>query len=212
MPQRDSWCPIHLAIDEGHVEVVELLIDLGVNVEKPLNSNCDRLTPLMLASATGNLDIVKLLTTKGKAKIEKMDKYKKTALTHSIINGNANVASYLVSKGAAFDKPDSSMNTNLHYACAYGWYFCAKLLIDAGASPNAANEWKLTPVAVAFLKGHSGLAKWLLDIPGRVGLQKLAEKGLACNKNVASNPLKISSQSGKPFTLGVRHWLISLVF
>ena len=64
------------------------------------------------------------------------------------------------------DKSDSSQNTNLHYACAYGWYFSAKLLVDVGADPDAKNEWKLTPLAISLLKGHQGMAKWLLELPG----------------------------------------------
>ena len=57
------------------------------------------MTPLMLASANGDLSMVKLLIAK-KAKVEKPDKYKRTALTHAVINGAANVASYLLSLGA----------------------------------------------------------------------------------------------------------------
>ena len=53
------------------------------------------MTPLMLASANGDLSMVKLLIAK-KAKVEKPDKYKRTALTHAVINGAANVASYLL--------------------------------------------------------------------------------------------------------------------
>ena len=65
----------------------------------------------------------------------------------------ANVASYLINLGADINKPDSSGNTNLHYACAYGWYFCMKILVDAECDLDTGNEWKLTPVAVAMLKG-----------------------------------------------------------
>ena len=41
-------------------------------------------------------------------------------------------------------------NSNLHYACAYGWWFCMQVLIEAGADANAANEWKLTPLRKTF--------------------------------------------------------------
>ena len=62
------------------------------------------------------------------------------------MNGAASVASFLLRKGLDPDGADTSGNANLHYACAYGWYHCAKLLIDAGADVNVANEWRLTPV------------------------------------------------------------------
>ena len=93
-------------------------------------------------------------------------RYKRTALTHAVMNGAASVASFLLRKGLDPNGADTSGNANLHYACAYGWYHCAKLLVDAGADVNAANEWRLTPVSVAMLKGHAGIGKFLLDIPG----------------------------------------------
>ena len=73
-------------------------------------------------------------------------RYKRTALTHAVMNGAANVSSFLLRKGVDPNGVDTSGNANLHYACAYGWYHCARLLIDAGADVNAANEWRLTPV------------------------------------------------------------------
>lgn len=54
----------------------------------------------------------------------------------------------------------------MHYAAAYGWYFCLKLLIEAGADLCAHNAWQLTPLAVAYMKGHMGLADFLLQQPG----------------------------------------------
>ena len=40
------------------------------------------------------------------------------------------------------------------------------MLLDAKANPNLANDWKTTPAAIAFLKGHMGLADILLQQPG----------------------------------------------
>ena len=57
-------------------------------------------------------------------------------------------------------------NTAIHYAAAYGWYFCLKLLLDAKADPNIPNDWKVTPLGIAFLKGHMGIADILLEQPG----------------------------------------------
>ena len=88
-------------------------------------------------------------------------RYKRTALTHAVMNGAASVASFLLRKGVHPDGADTSGNANLHYACAYGWYHCPKLLVDAGADVNAANEWRLTPVK--FL-----VAVWRYEIKATV--------------------------------------------
>ena len=116
----------------------------------------------MLAAANGDLPMIKLLIAH-KAKIEKPDRYKRTALTHAVINGAANVASYLLSLGADPNKVDTSGNSNLHYACAYGWWFCMKILIDAGAILDAQNSWRTTPLGVAVLKGNKGRCK-IMDL------------------------------------------------
>ena len=58
----------------------------------------EKVTPLMLASARGSLGMVRLLI-KFKAKIEKPDKFKRTAVTHAAMNGATNVLSYLLSLG-----------------------------------------------------------------------------------------------------------------
>ena len=47
----------------------------------------------------------------------------------------------------------TSGNTCLHYAAAYGWYFCLVGLMNGGARLDVLNEWKLSPLAVAYLKG-----------------------------------------------------------
>ena len=64
------------------------------------------------------------------------------------------MANLLLQKGALFDKGDSSGNTPLHYAAAYGFYEMIDLLIQAGADVNAVNNWNLTPITSALLKNH----------------------------------------------------------
>ncbi len=163
---RYGYAAVHFACQEGHLDIVKMLVEeFEADAEKPLSVNLDKKTPLMLASASGHLDIVRFLCDKY-CKIEKLDRYKRTAVTHAVMNGAANVVSYFLNRGANPNKCDSSGNAYLHYACAYGWYFCARVLIEAGAELNLANEWKLSPLAVAFLKGNSGLTKYLLDLPG----------------------------------------------
>jgi ankyrin repeat protein len=41
-------------------------------------------------------------------KIEKTDRYKRTALTHAAMNGAANVVSYLLARGADPNRADTS--------------------------------------------------------------------------------------------------------
>lgn len=69
---------------------------------------------------------------------------KRTAVVHAAREGNANVASYLLHRGANPNAADSSGNTAMHYAAAYGNYFCVKALLAASADPDPANDWKVS--------------------------------------------------------------------
>jgi ankyrin repeat protein len=52
----------------------------------------------------------------------------------AVRNGNIDVASYLLMHGADYNGIDSSKNTCVHYAAAYGFSECIELLIRAGAN------------------------------------------------------------------------------
>ncbi|XP_078315747.1 poly [ADP-ribose] polymerase tankyrase-like isoform X2 [Crassostrea virginica] len=165
-PTWESICPIHMAVQNGDLDLLNVLIKHGANVNKQLSAGKDKLTPLMLAAAYGHLDIARRLVQAG-ATVELLDKFKRSALTHAVMNGNANVASYLLYLGSDPNRVDSSGNSLVHYAAAYGWYFVLKMLVnEGGAKPNMANDWQLTPVGVAYLKGHMGLVDFLLKMPG----------------------------------------------
>ncbi|XP_076308551.1 LOW QUALITY PROTEIN: poly [ADP-ribose] polymerase tankyrase-like [Tachypleus tridentatus] len=164
-PNKKSYTPLHLAVLHDHLNVVKILLKY-CSVNKTTSAAAEKLTPLMIASQQGYLPIVKFLVENGKCLVEIGDKRHRTALTHAIINGHAHVASYLLRIGADPNTKDSSGNTLVHYAAAYGWYFCLKLLVmEAKADPNLPNDWKLTPFAVAFMKGHMGLVDFLLNLP-----------------------------------------------
>lgn len=81
------------------------------------------------------------------------DRRKKTALLHAVMNGMTHVASYLLHQGANPKTADSSGNTLVHYAAAYGWWHCLVLVIEAGADPALPNDWKVF-ITIADLFGR----------------------------------------------------------
>ena len=73
----------------------------------------------------------------------RVDKLHRTSLMHAAMNGHAHVVSYFLNLGVGMDQADTSGNTTLHYAVGYGWYYCTKILLDAGADPAVVNDWKV---------------------------------------------------------------------
>jgi len=110
-----------------------------IAVKKNAGVGNDRLTPLMWAASSGNLELVNLLL-ENKARIQATDKYKRSALTLAVRNGHTKVATVLLQNGADWDHKDSSDNTPLHYAAAYGWLDCIEMLIAAKEQTEMAKK------------------------------------------------------------------------
>lgn len=176
-PNKRGLLPIHLAVGAGHHDCVRVLTRYECNVEYPLPNSYDKITPLMYACQLGHFKIAKQLIESSNAKVEARDRFQRTALIHSIMNGNCDLVSYLLRLGANPNATDSSGNSCLHYACAYGWHHAVKLLIDAGAQLNVVNDWRLTPFGAAFLKGHTGICELLLELCKDVDVNFRTEDG-----------------------------------
>lgn len=74
--------PLHTAIRLGNMDIVEMLINSGVN---PTLKDQYGMTPLNLACARGELEIVKLLLPKVK---EAEEKAKKKLALHRLVSKN----------------------------------------------------------------------------------------------------------------------------
>ena len=78
---------LHYASKEGHVEIVEILLDNDANVNA---KNNDGQTALILASIYGHKDTVDMLLKKGKADVKAKDKWGRTALVWACQNSYNN--------------------------------------------------------------------------------------------------------------------------
>ncbi|CAF1173369.1 unnamed protein product [Rotaria sp. Silwood1] len=131
--------------------------------------NKSRYYPLHYAAMNNQLvKCVKILVEFGAhingfmTKIEAHVRFKRTPLIHACMYENAHIVSHLLRMGTNANVFDSSMNTALHYAIAYGWYFCVRLLFEADTNLNCANCWQTICLRVDFSKGHHGICDYLL--------------------------------------------------
>lgn len=91
----------------------------------------------------------------------------------------------------------------LHYACAYGWVDCVKLLLQVGAPINAKNSWSSTPLEIALKKGRFGCAVHLLKQDADVNVRD--KNGISLfNSLVSSYIAHLSSNEKAPLPWAVK--------
>jgi len=162
-----GYAPIHYAVQtrrKDRIATIQALIDAGSDINMASTAARNKVMPVHIAAAMGDLDELKLLVKHG-GKIIKGDKLGRTPLVHACINGHAHVVSYLLMEGVSVETTDSSDNFPIHFAAAYGWIDCVKLLQAAGADPDAKNSWKTTPLSVSIQKGRHQISSHLLKLP-----------------------------------------------
>ncbi len=178
---EDSRCALQDASENGHVGVVRLLLDKGVDVNAPggtwgnaLLNACTRGheevvkllidrgasidagteiygNPLQAASLNGHERITELLLDRG-ADVNARCGYYGNALGAASTMGHTSVVKLLLDKGVNVD------DNALTLACYQGLEEIVKLLLDRGANNNNG-----AALSRASRRGHEGLVKLLLD-------------------------------------------------
>ncbi|CAK4488669.1 unnamed protein product, partial [Aphanomyces euteiches] len=157
-PSSGGFRPIHHASQHGHSQVVDALLQAGVNGNAG-TSNKDM--ALGLAAQCGHLEAVCALLKHGVI-VDILNKVRRTPLMIACMNGHVQIAVDLLNAGANANAVDSSLNSVMHYAAAYGWLSCVKLLHSISAATWFRNAWGYTPMAVAALKGRYDCSRFLI--------------------------------------------------
>lgn len=144
-------CPLHLACLEGHLAVVEYLIEHHASVDV-LNNGLN--TPLMLAAAQGHDAIVFYLLEMG-ADYNMRNLKDRDALFMAVLYGHDKRGLYhiiqvLTTRGVNLNQVDASGATPLHECAARNLSRPVQLLVDAGADVNTRHGRNgLTPLQIA---------------------------------------------------------------
>ncbi|MFK7766644.1 MAG: ankyrin repeat domain-containing protein [Mariniblastus sp.] len=162
--------PIQVAAENGHVAMIDLLIQGKAIVDQV---STDGLTPLLIAANAGHSDVVRSLLNAG-ADLSRLDETGQSCLHLAAWNGGTEVVAELMEKLSAkevgnaqgFSKvinaKTKSGYTALHAAAWNGHAGVAKLLLKAKADPNATDSDGWTPLHKAAYRGHVEVVKQLL--------------------------------------------------
>ncbi|CDP00399.1 unnamed protein product [Coffea canephora] len=117
---EEGWAPLHSAASSGSVEIVEILLSRGADLNfysLMVQSSTRRTrlfgcTPLHRAASTGNSEVSELLIEEG-AEVDDVDKAGQTPLMNAVICGNREAALLLIRHGANVDVEDNEGYTVL---------------------------------------------------------------------------------------------------
>ena len=153
---------LHLAVRNGHEDIVKLLLVHGANVNLPNHLN--GMTPLHTAAESGLINITKLLIKHGAAVNAKtrlgvtplhlaaMAFRNRPEIVNILLDSNANITSGEGSKSG----------TPLHSAVYVGDVGVAEILLQKGAMADAKNRWGFTALHKAVVNNSTDIVKLLL--------------------------------------------------
>ncbi len=149
----------YAATEKGNKEVVELLLEKGVDIEA---RDVQKRTALHIAVKNGDFEITELLLEKG-ADIEATELFGRTPLHFAAEEGQKELTELLLEKGADTEARNSRGNTPLHIASREGHKEIAEMLLEKGANNIEAKDKEgRTPHQIALENGHDELAEFLL--------------------------------------------------
>ena len=190
------WTALHSAAENGHLEVVRLLLEAGAFCDQATTD--DGTTPLILAALEGHLEVARLLLEAGASCDKAATDDGSTALIQAAEDGHLEMVHLLLEAGASCDQAKTSDGTTpLIFAAQNGHLQVVRLLLLAGAScDKARTSDEATALILASFNGYFGVVRLLLHLEVA---RLLLEAGASCDMARTSDgatALDCAAQSG----------------
>eukprot|EP00756_Hemistasia_phaeocysticola_P060802 Hpha_TRINITY_DN4336_c0_g1::TRINITY_DN4336_c0_g1_i1::g.49991::m.49991/K21440/ANKRD50; ankyrin repeat domain-containing protein 50 len=152
-----------MAVTEGEVDVLRLLIDNGADVNGADEAGC---TPCITAAGEGKTYMLRLLIDRG-ADVNKADNDGRTPCIAATARDKRAALKLLIERGADVNRADNKGRTPCITAVAGSRESRStdtlRLLIENGADVNAADKEGHTPCYLAAMSGHAAALRFLMD-------------------------------------------------
>lgn len=132
----DGITPLFIAVENGDLAVIRLLLDMGAN---PNAEDKTGRTPLMFIDSDATPELIKVLIHAG-ARINSVDDSGNTAILNAIGSAKPEVLQALIDAGADVNMSDETGDTPLMKAADNDDLESVKILVLAGADVNARNK------------------------------------------------------------------------
>ena len=175
----DGSTPLLFAASTGQTETLQILVEKGASI---VALDQYQATPLHLAARGGHAAAVRYLIGQG-APVEARDIGRQTPLHQAALKGDPATVRVLLEQGAAVDARSVNGLTPLHLAATMQVLpessqgpaaivlngptekiAVIKLLLDAGADPQAQSVERMTPFDLALQSGSKEIARFLLNV------------------------------------------------
>ena len=180
---KDGKTPMFRAAEQGHVQLMELLLEAGAMTDEPEFALGQ--TPMSTAAQNGCLDVVRFLAEVGAAK-DQAANYGATPLWVAAENGHLDIVRFLVENGADKALGDNNGATPLWVAAQNGHLEIVRFLVENSADKNQAENQVATPLLVAADNGHLNVVRFLAEVG--------AAKDQAAN--YGATPLWVAAENG----------------
>lgn len=169
---EEGYSPLHRAVLNNNLDVVNVLLsykDIDTEIKLPYEASVDDwylggATPLLVASYTGNADIVNALIEAGSDIRAKDDIDGATTIHIASANGNNEVINILLNKdNTLINESDSMKDTPLHWASIKNQTDTISLLLANGADTKLTNSDGNTVLHYAAMYGDVNTVNVLLE-------------------------------------------------
>jgi len=146
--RTNSTYPLYEACARGYVEMAQVLIDRGANVNTQKNRWQVDSTPLHIACGHGHTEVARLLLEAG-ADVNVNGGWG-TPLNRACEHDSVEIAALLLEAGVDLDVRNADGNTALHLACKTGRVGITRLLLEKGANTGKKNKLGVTALGYAM--------------------------------------------------------------